>query len=159
VEKLQPYDLDVRIRKGNLIKRFALQIKRPHVDPNGVYWDLNPVQHRTMRRYRWIFYALPTFVNSDLQRVACHHVLIVPRSIPHVPRTRLGNLGLRYRWGGFAEAVIECRVGEVLFPERPPLPLEALIQEFNMRNSVLTEVDVTAGIAMVLKTPTQREED
>lgn len=158
-EKLKPYDLDVRIRKGNFIKRFGLQIKRPHVDSAGIYWGLNAVQHGTMQRFRWVFYAFPTFVDAALQRVACHHVLIVPRFVPFRPKLRSPDLGWRFRWGGFAEALLECRAGETLAPERPPPPLENLAREFNLVNAILADVDFTDGTVELLKTLAEDEEE
>ncbi len=156
-EKERPYDLQVRVRKGNIIKRFGLQIKRPHEDGIGTYWGLNRQQHSTMQAFTWIFYALPTFTDSTLQHVACHHVLITPRYISYRPRVRVQNLGRRFRWGGFAEGIAKCTAGQRLDPTLAETTLESLALESRLVNSILADVDLTQRIVEVLITGAEAE--
>ena len=159
MEKKRPYDLEVRVKNGNVVKRFGIQIKRPHVDRRGLYWGLNRRQHSTMRGFPWIYYAFPTFVDPVLQRVACHHVLIVPRHITYRPQIREGSLGRRYRWGGFAEAIVKCTAGQRLDPQLASTSLASLVRELRLRNSILADVDLSQRIVEIFATEADQGEE
>lgn len=152
VERKIPFDLEVNVRRGNLVKRFGLQVKRPYVDGLGLFWRLDREQHQELQRWKWVFYAFPTSTDSSDQEVMCHH-LILARRRRYSSKVRKHSLGWPYRWGGFVEALRECRVGLRLEQSRRVVPLSDQVRELELKGLVLADIDYTARHGEILVGP------
>ena len=114
LEKRYPFDIYAGISRGNMIKRFGLQVKRPHINKQGVYWNLNSNQHKRMQKFKWIYYSFPDFLLRSYFKVACFHTLFKNPNFLFVSQLSKSKIGLYYRFGAFANGVMSCSVGQAL---------------------------------------------
>jgi len=138
-----PFDICAKIEKGNVVKRFGLQVKRPHESKGGVYWNLDLVQHNNMNKFPWIWYAFPDFLDRKYYRVACFHTLFTNSSFPHVSSLHKSKLRFYYRLGSFADRVIACTIGQKLEKSSDWSSSESVFGEFHFDNQIHTYLDFT----------------
>lgn len=151
-EKHLPFDMGFGIKKGNVVKRFGLQMKRPYVDGKGYYWRLKKAQHSTLESFSWIFYGLPTFVDIGMQDVACHHLLIL-RRVQYKSILRRKDAWPFCRWGGFVESLERCTAGQNLSGEGADISPLTFAREYGVRSSLLVESDFTDKRANIYASP------
>lgn len=107
-----PFDIYASIQKGNFVKRFGLQVKRPNQLKKDISWDLDQEQHDKIRNYHWIWYALPDFFDRKYYKVACFHTIFKSASFSYKSTLHLSNIGFYLRLGTFANKIEECKIGE-----------------------------------------------
>ena len=61
---------------------------------------------------RWIFYCLPDFVDIQLQKVALYHCKFMHGN--EKDKKFITASALYFRWGSFAESLIECKEGLII---------------------------------------------
>jgi hypothetical protein len=127
---------DTVIALDGFTKVFGLQYKALHDDG---YWHTQspPGQHDTLRSFRWIRYCL-----SEMRSLAeCSSALhlarfAIPRWVP-VP-TPLDNRN-RYsygRWGGIAQSLMSCSLGERIESEDDLTRVFRAFRDTDVRNLI-----------------------
>lgn len=109
-----PFDVYASVAKGDMVKRFGLQFKRPHIRKARIHWKLDKLQYERMKKFGWIYYALPDFTDRKFHRNACHHVIFTGPDFPFSEEVNTSNIRYHYRMGKFAESIINCPMGERL---------------------------------------------
>lgn len=158
-EKHLPFDVHVQVRKGDFVKRFGLQVKRPYLDNKKLSWRLKREQHETLGDFPWIYYALPTFVDATMQEVSCYHIMIVGGGFQFKSVIGRKDVPVYYRWGGFTESLEKCAVGETVAPEAEFLSAVDFVEELRLKNSVIAEIDYTEKLINVVKSPESEEDE
>lgn len=143
LEKHYPFDIYASITKGNVVKRFGLQVKRPGTAKLGMYWTLNSTQHAQMNRFNWIWYSLPDFLTRTYYKVACFHTLFKSPNFPFVSRLYKSKIGVYYRFGSFANGLIICPIGQMVGKSFDWIESGTLFKEFHFINQVHTYLDFT----------------
>ena len=125
VEKYLPYD---HLFAGKGIKIFGFQYKRFNPGVNGDdYWDINIAQFHQLKKFSWIYYALPQVSSIKQRRNALHLLVVVSSdaverkvrlsSASHHLRLATSDLGIGagkvpyFRWGGFVRNLFKCNAG------------------------------------------------
>lgn len=103
-ERMLPADQIVEV--GNKI--VGLQFKRPMMQHKSFRWPPTPHQHEAILNSPWIYYCLPDFADYDMQDVALFHCRFVPAEALKADGTVRGRY---FRWGTFADAILDCRNG------------------------------------------------
>jgi len=155
-EKDYPFDIYAGISKGNVIKRFGLQVKRPHTSKQGIYWILDANQHNQMRKFPWIFYSLPDFLLRSYYKVACFHAIFKNSSFSFKTRLYKSKVGFYYRLGAFANALLDCSFGQIVDQSSKWLDSISLLTEFHFFNQFHTYLDFTDKRAQVFSSKTGR---
>jgi len=143
LEKKSPFDIYAGISKGNIVKRFGLQVKRPYTNKQGMYWNLNSNQHTQMQKFHWIYYSLPDFLQRSYSRVACYHTLFKDPNFPFVSQLSKPNIGFYYRFGSFAIAVMSCSMGQALDKSYDWANSIDILQQSHFANQFHTYIDLT----------------
>ena len=142
-QKHFPFDIYAEIKKGNAVKRFGLQVKRPQESKSGISWDIDPTQHSTMSKFPWIWYAFPDFLNRKYRRVTCFHTLFTNSNFAYVSCLHKSKLRFYYRFGSFANRVEACSIGQKLEKGFDWSSSESIFDEFNFDNQIHTYLDLT----------------
>ena len=142
-EKNYPFDIYANINKGNAVKRFGLQVKRPNRTKLGIYWTLDSAQHAQMNNFQWIWYSLPDFLSRNYHRVACFHTLFKNPSFPFVSRLYKSKIGIYYRFGSFAKGLIDCSIGQIVDKRFDWIKSGAIFREFYFVNQIHAYLDLT----------------
>lgn len=143
LEKNYPFDIYASITKGNMVKRVGLQVKRPGTTKLGIYWTLTATQHARMNKFQWIRYSLPDFLNRTFYRVACFHTLFKRPNFPFVSRLYKSKIGVYYRFGAFANGLMNCPIGQVVDKSFDWMKSEAIFEEFYFVNQLHAYLDLT----------------
>jgi len=146
-----PFDIYTEIRKGNFVKRFGLQVKRPYITGKGIFWKLAPKQHAKMSDFQWIYYSLPDFLNRSHHRVACHHVIFRDPNFPFVSRLYKSQVGFYYRFGSFANGIMNCPIGQKVDQTFDWIKSEDMFEEFPFTNQFHTYLDLTEKKGQIVK--------
>ena len=142
-EKNYPFDILAGVEKGNFVKRFGLQVKRPDQSKQDLYWKLDSVQHKQMKKFTWIWYALPDFLDRHYHKVTCFHTLFKNPNFGYISALHKSKIGFYLRLGAFASKVEECSIGEKLSKGLDLLNSEELFKEFSFANQIHTYLDFT----------------
>lgn len=142
-EKDYPFDIYARISKGNIIKRFGLQVKRPYTAKQGIYWILDSNQHAQMNKFFWIYYSLPDFLLRGHYKVACYHTLFKNSNFPFTRHLYKWKIRFYYRLGAFTNALMNCSMGQTIDESSEWLDSRSILREFNFINQFHTYLDLT----------------
>lgn len=143
LEKNYPFDIYAEISRGNIVKRFGLQVKRPHTANQGIYWVLDPNQHAQMKKFPWIYYSLPDFLQRTYYKVACYHTLFKASNFPFISRLYKSKIGFYYRLGAFANGIITCSMGQIVGKNFDWVESEYIFKEFKFINQFHVYLDLT----------------
>jgi hypothetical protein len=144
LEKTYPFDIYAEISKGNAVKRFGLQVKRPYTNKQGIYWNLSSNQHTQMQKFQWICYSLPDFLQRSYSRVACYHTLFKDPNFPFVSQLSKPSIGFYYRFGSFANALMSCSMGQIVDRSFDWVNSINILQQSHFMNQFHTYLDLTA---------------
>lgn len=161
-EKDYPFDIYARISKENIVKRFGLQVKRPHKSKRGIYWNLDSNQHIQMNKFHWIYYSLPDFLLRRYYKVACYHIIFKDSNFPFTRQVYKWKIGFYYRLGAFANALMDCSFGQTIDQSSEWLDSISLLKEFNFVNQFHTYLDFTERKGQVfsnIQVESNRKED
>ena len=142
-EKDYPFDIYAHISKGNVVKRFGFQVKRPNTSRLGIYWNLDSNQHNQMQRFQWIHYSLPDFLSRSYHRVACYHTLFKEPYFSFISRLYKSKIGFYYRLGSFANGIMNCSKGQIVGKSFDWMESIVIFQEFKFINQIHTYLDFT----------------
>jgi len=142
-EEKYPFDIYANIQKGNFVKRFGLQVKRPQTSKQGIYWKLDSSQHIQIQKFQWIWYSLPDFTNRTYYRVACFHTLFKDPNFPFISNLYKSNIGFYFRLGSFANKIMACMIGQKLNKDFDWLKSDDIVKEFLFVNQIHTYLDFT----------------
>jgi len=142
-EKNYPFDIYASITKGNVVKRFGLQVKRPDTTKLGIYWALDSTQHAQMNKFQWIWYSLPDFLRRNYYRVACFHTIFKRPNFPFISRLYKSKIGIYYRFGSFANGLVSCSIGQIVDKSFDWMESRAIFREFYFINQIHTYLDFT----------------
>lgn len=143
LEQYYPFDIYASITKGNVVKRFGLQVKRPNKTKLGIYWTLDSTQHAQMNKFQWIWYSLPDFLSRNYFRVACFHTLFKNPNFPFISRLYRSRIGIYYRFGSFANGLMRCPIGQIVDKSFDWMESGAIFKEFYFVNQIHTYLDFT----------------
>lgn len=154
-----PFDIIARISKGNFVKRFGLQVKRPYPSRQGIYWLLDLAQHSQMKNFPWIWYSLPDFLNRNYYLVACFHTLFTDSNFPFVPTLYKSKIRFFLRLGTFANRVERCPIGEIVGKDFDWAKSEDIFREYQFINQIHTYLDFTERKAQLFTNIEPRENE
>lgn len=143
LEQNYPFDIYANIAKGNVVKRFGLQVKRPYTAKLGIYWTLDSTQHAQMNKFRWIWYSLPDFLSRNYYRVACFHTLFKNPNFPFVSRLYKSKIGIYYGFGSFANGILRCPIGQSVDKSFDWMKSGATFKEYSFINQNHAYLDFT----------------
>jgi len=150
LEKHMPFDIYARINKGNVLKRFGLQVKRPYQYANGdLYWEIDRTQDNIIKKIPSIFYAFPDFIDRKYYAVACHHVRITRPIISYKHHLRANTFNY-YRFGHFAKQIVDCLFGQEIKSNVDFDSALITIEEYDMINNFHMFLDITQQDAMLI---------
>lgn len=157
-EKDYPFDIYADISKGNVVKRFGFQVKRPNTSRLGICWKLDLNQHTQVQRFQWIYYSLPDFLPRSYHRVTCYHTLFKESNFPFVSPLYKSKIGFYYRLGSFANGITNCSRGQLVDKSFDWMESKAIFKEFNFINQIHTYLDFTERKSQLF-TNIQKEQD
>lgn len=159
LEKDYPFDIYASIEKGNFVKRFGLQLKRPYPSKQGIYWKLDSTQHAQMKKFQWIWYSLPDFLSRRYHQVACFHTLFKNPNFSYISNLYKYKTGFYLRFGSFANGVEMCTIGQKVSKGLDWVKSEDIFKEFSFANQIHTYLDFTDQKAQLLANiETERDE-
>jgi len=142
-EPRYPFDIHVGIRKGNVVKRFGLQVKRPDRTRLGIFWALDSAQHAQMQKFHWIWYSLPDFLSRNYYKVACFHTLFKSPHFPFISRLYKSKIGIYYLFGSFANGLMNCSIGQIVSKSFDWMKSIAIFKEIHFMNQIHAYLDFT----------------
>lgn len=159
LEKDYPFDIYASIEKGNFVKRFGLQLKRPYPSKQGIYWKLDSTQHAQMKKFQWIWYSLPDFLSRHYHQVACFHTLFKNPNFSYISNLYKYKTGFYLRFGSFANGVEMCTIGQKVSKGLDWVKSEDIFKEFSFANQIHTYLDFTDQKAQLFANiETERDE-
>lgn len=138
-----PFDIYANVEKGNKVKRFGLQVKRPYVSKKGIYWKLEASQHSKMKNFFWIWYSFPVFLTRIYYKVALYHTLFKKANFPFVTILHRHQIGAYVRFGYFSHCIEKCTIGQKLDKDNDWIRSEILFKDELFKNQVHVYIDQT----------------
>jgi hypothetical protein len=157
LEKDYPFDIYASIQKGNKVKRFGFQVKRPYLNKR-MYWRLKEKQHINMRKFPWIIYALPDFTEREYHKLACYHMMFKYPGFSYKQRLYYDEVFPYERFGSIAKKIVNCIFGEKIIKDRW-IDSRTILLEYQFINQIHTYLDFTEMIGQVISYIMEEKEE
>jgi len=143
LEENHPFDIYVQIKKGNKVKQFGFQVKRSYISSKGeLFWRLDETQHENMKKFSWMIYSFPDFIDRKYFEVACFYFIFKMPYFSYVSNYYKKNLYYYERFGSIARKIIDCPFGNLITSEAWINP-QVLMKEFEFINQFQVYLDFT----------------